>query len=283
MAGLRAAAEETKRFILNAWSEHTPERIIFYADNTAAITKIFEGAHGKAQQHSKGFRRAIGSILCNNTETKIAISWCPGHSGIIGNEEADKLAKSASLQNPTNPNYKTQAYVGALHKRELLEEWRFRWMNTPNPPQSGFHPANRIPPTLKTTERFNQTDRRTFSRLVQCRTGHAHIGEYYKKFVPTESMGCTCGTTVQTREHVIKQCKNHTRHRPVLGHGRHAQIGRLMGTVKGIRKLSTFIKRSGAFDKDNNYMTHERERKRRGEQHIRTHQTTPTRPHNPED
>ena len=34
-----------------------------------------------------------------------------------------------------------------------------------------------------------------------------------------------------------------------LGHGRHAQTGRQLGTVKGIRKLITFIKRSGAFDK----------------------------------
>ena len=131
-------------------------------------------------------------------------------TGIIGNEEADKLAKSASLQNPTNPNYKTQAYMGTLHKRELLEEWRFRWMNTLNPPQSGFHLANRIPLTLKTTERFNQTDCQTFSRLVQCQTGHVHIGEYYKKFILTKSTGCTCGTTVQTHKHVIKQCKNHT-------------------------------------------------------------------------
>ena len=141
--------------------------------------------------------------------------------------------------------------MGALHKRELLEEWRFRWTNTPNPMRSGFHPANRIPPTLKPTERFTQTDRRTFSRLIQCRTGHAHIGEYYKKFVPTENMGCACGTTTQTREHIIKQCKRHTRHRHTLGHGRHAQLGRLMGTVKGIRKLCTFIKCSNMFDKDN--------------------------------
>ena len=36
-----------------------------------------------------------------------------------------------------------------------------------------------------------------------------------------------------------------------------------MGMVKGIQKLSTFIKRSGTFDKDNNYMTHKRERNKR--------------------
>ena len=103
------------------------------------------------------------------------------------------------------------------------------------------------------TERFSQTDRRTFSRLVQCRT------------------------SIQTREHVIKQCKKHTRHRLILGHGRHAQLGRLMGTVKGIRKLSTFVKRSGAFNKDDSNLTHEREkwkRERRSEHHMRIHQTT---------
>ncbi len=72
-------------------------------------------------------------------------------------------------------------------------------------------------------------------------------------------MGCSCGTTIQTREHVIKQCKKYTRHRLILEHGRHAQLGRLMGTVKGIRKLSTFVKRSGAFNKDDSNLTHERE------------------------
>ena len=97
--------------------------------------------------------------------------------------------------------------------------------------------------------RFWRTDRKTFSRLVQCRTGHAHIGDYYKKFIHSENVECPCGATPQTREHVLKSCKRYYRHRHILGHGRHAQTGRLLGTVKGIRKLITFIKRSGAFDK----------------------------------
>ena len=138
----------------------------------------------------------------------------------------------------------------------MQEAWRFWWTNTPNPPQSGYHPANRIPPSIQPTERFRRTDRKTFSRLVQCRTGHAHTGEYYKRFVPTEDPGCPCGATLQSREHI-------------LGYGRHAQVGRLMGTVKAIRKRITFIKRSGAFDKTERPRTgtnEEAERARREEE-----------------
>src|SRR5258708_15474509 len=93
MAGLWAAAEEMKRYILDVQTEPKPERVIFkfYADNLVAITKIFEGVHGKAQQHLKGFRRVIGLILCDNTETKFTISWCPDHSGIIGNATVNIL------------------------------------------------------------------------------------------------------------------------------------------------------------------------------------------------
>ena len=94
------------------------------------------------------------------------------------------------------------------------------------------------------------TDRKTFSRLVQCRTGHAHLGEYYKRFVPTEETSCKCGKQTRTREHVIKECKYYARQRLPLGHGRNARMGSLMGTIKGIRKLTAFIKRSGAFEKD---------------------------------
>ena len=178
MVGLHAAVEEARRYITSNETHPKPNNLIFYADNSAAISKIFEGLHGKAQAHSRAFRKNISKILNKTKRIRIAISWCPGHARIIGNNKADKLAKSGALKQPLDPDYKSQAYIAMLHKQELLEAWRHRWTNTPNPPSSGFQPTNQLPPTLQPTERFRSTDQRTFSRLVQCRTGHAHLGEY---------------------------------------------------------------------------------------------------------
>ena len=161
MAGLQAAAEEAFKYTTDPKTTQKPSKIIFYADNSAAIRKIFEGAQGKAQSHSREFRRHPG---CHQL-----VPRTPRH------KEADGLAKSSSHQRPQNPNFKSQAYIHTLCKRELLEAWRFRWTNTLNPQHSGFHQVNRIPLSLIPTERFQRTDRKTFSRLVQCHTGHAHI------------------------------------------------------------------------------------------------------------
>ena len=125
MAGLHTVASETWDYISDTNTTPKPTNIIFYINNAAAIRMIFKGTYSKAQTHSRGFRKAVGKILENFPETKITISCCPGHSDIIGNKEADHTTKLASSQQPQYPDYKTQAYVAALHKRELLEVWRF--------------------------------------------------------------------------------------------------------------------------------------------------------------
>ena len=117
-----------------------------------AIHRIFEGSPGKAQAHSKGFRWEICDILNSNEESKVAISWCLGHQGIIGNEEADNLAKLGSKLNPDRPNYKTQAYVVALHKWELLEALETQVVEHTEPPQH-MVPTSQQNPTITETHR----------------------------------------------------------------------------------------------------------------------------------
>ncbi|KAJ3738285.1 hypothetical protein EV360DRAFT_2280, partial [Lentinula raphanica] len=82
------------------------------------------------------------------------------------------------------------------------KEWDQRSVN------GRFAIANRFPPSLKPTERFQSLKREIFGRVTQClcRTGHAFLGEYYSKFVPNENIDCPCGERLQTREHVLREC-----------------------------------------------------------------------------
>ncbi len=158
MTSLNEAGKAAKQFILNgAWTKQ-PTRIVFYADNTAAISRIHKGTPGKAQEHSLAFRRNIAEILNVVKDSLVAISWVPGHSNVPGNEEADCLAKEGAKQTPAPRDLKTQAFMAALHKREMLEAWRHRWNNQQINPSSGFQPANTIPPLLSPTKRFQDSD-----------------------------------------------------------------------------------------------------------------------------
>ena len=154
----------------------------------------------------------------------------------------------------------------------MLEAWSFRWSNHPNPHSSGFHTANKIPPTLSLTKCFTDTDQKTFSRLIQFCTGHAHVGEYYKRFIRTKDPSCGCGHVIQTRHHIVRECPRYLNQQPLLGTGRNAQLNRLVGTETGIKCLSKFITCMKAMDKHkppdiNTQSMHNRSssRERRGE------------------
>ncbi len=100
MASLSVAAKTTKQFILNGMWTQQPTHIVFYTDNSAAISCIHSGTLGKAQEHSLAFRKHIAEILNSVKEALVAISWAPGHSNIPGNKEADCLTKEGAKQHP---------------------------------------------------------------------------------------------------------------------------------------------------------------------------------------
>jgi hypothetical protein len=123
-------------------------------------------------------------------------------------------------------------------------------MNTPNPPRSRFHAANQLAQKIRPTRRFSTLDRKTFSRITQFRTGHAHIGEYYHRFgIASESKSCNCGKPTQTRAHILSKCPRISRYRLNLGRGNQTKFNTLMGKVKGVERLATFIKKSKMGDK----------------------------------
>ncbi len=120
MTGLCAAAEAAKQFILNGDWTQQPMHIVFYANNSAAISHIYKGTPGKAQDQSLAFRGHIKEILNEVQEALLAISWVPSHSkkSLATRKQTDVDARICWLGNPKKalPIYGSRLQNEANHK-----------------------------------------------------------------------------------------------------------------------------------------------------------------------
>lgn len=253
MEALATAAEHLDRWIRTRKSEQlsTPTTIHILSDNTGALQRIYKGTPGLAQAGSKRFRQSIHNILDRHPLASIILTWVPGHEEIRGNERADKLAKDGAGGPPKYPGFMSAAFAKNIRRRELKDTWIAEWAGNPaRQRRSEFLASNRFELSLNPTSLLTSLNRRSFSRLCQCRTGHAHIGSYYRRFVPTEASDCECGYYLKTREHIIMDCPLTEEHRHTLyDEDNIISTDDLLGTMDGLERLTTFLDRTKAYDK----------------------------------
>ncbi|KAI1005671.1 hypothetical protein K3495_g2547 [Podosphaera aphanis] len=126
----------------------------------------------------------------------VEIRWIPGHSGVIENEEADKLAKGALRNHPAGPIQEpaedreehkfTFSAVARFVKEQVegaVESW---WLeHRPSRYESlDLLMKRKRPPELA-------LPRWAYHRLIAARTGHGDIKAYHKRF-GHENMDCKC-------------------------------------------------------------------------------------------
>ncbi|KZW00227.1 hypothetical protein EXIGLDRAFT_797787 [Exidia glandulosa HHB12029] len=104
-------------------------------------------------------------------------------------------------------------------------------------------------PSTRPTPQLRTLDKSTFSRLLQCRTGHAFTGEYYRAInKPERGLACTCGVPLQTRDHLLVGCPDLERYRrPLRDVSPMLIVADLLGTREGLKATAKFIRASGAF------------------------------------
>jgi ribonuclease HI len=228
----------------------TIRRVHFYSDNTSALHTIFDPSPHPSQLCSLLFRSCVIKILRDFPDAAISLQWSPGHSGVIGNEKADRAAKRGTSQPPVAGC--TYAHLKSRSKVKCQDEWREEWREkSAESASSGFAVADKRPPTVVPNAVFKTTGRELFGRLTQASTGHGYLGEYYQRFVPDETPWCFCTDevfhpTLQTRKHIIFECDRYAQHRPLI---KNRPLEVLLGTKEGVLDFLTFLRKSGAFTK----------------------------------
>ena len=134
-------------------------------------------------------------------------------------------------------------------REKLVETWHEHWIDS-MPTGGPYRIADQFPPRLGLSWQMKNLPRKIFGLVLQCRTGHAFMGEYAAHHRPGEDVSCPCGAGLQSRDHILQSCPRYEDSRHILqAVSSNIDTFRILGTKKGIKALSQFISKSGAFTK----------------------------------
>lgn len=137
---------------------------------------------------------------------RIAFCWLPGHSGIRGNEEADRLAGVGRALDPEDVSIPSQDAI-RWAKERIRECWNITWFNSRD-----FALRRIKPSTLPWPDNKNPKNRRIISRL---RIGHTRLTHSYRITKESPPDCTTCGVPLSIR-HILTECQNYNNERLTL-------------------------------------------------------------------
>ncbi|KAE9521571.1 hypothetical protein AGLY_018035 [Aphis glycines] len=156
----------------------------------------------KYNLHSSILAIKISNII-ENANKNIRFIWTPGHSGIDGNEKADKAAREA-VNNPLT-EIRTYSSLIDIHRNVntyCTNLWESEWRRTPN---------NKLREIKNTTEYWpkphtsNRKDEVVINRL---RIGHSKMSHGHLMRREEPAMCLTCGEPL-TVKHLLIHCRIH--------------------------------------------------------------------------
>ncbi|CCF35795.1 reverse transcriptase [Colletotrichum higginsianum] len=245
-----AEAQAAFRGLLEAMRSPTArmaDNVHICLDNLAVTARLVTRSPGSSQARFRAFSELSVSWAQRGRTSwtrpgRVYIWWCPGHTGIAGNEEADALAKEACRQIPESQPQPTLAHLKRESRAADLQAFARRWPSI-CPRQYadlGISPHPK-PPELR-------LPRHLLGRLYAARSHHGDFAAYHERFAHQDALlHCSCGRR-KTPVHFYfckrgrKATPRHLRRRMAK-----ASIDFLLGTTQGASLLCEWMEATNFF------------------------------------
>ena len=197
------------------------EDVSITIDNQAAIKVMTNHCSTPGPQLIDFFLNQMTEIARQHQGVPIKIHWIPGHKEILGNEEAEKLAKQAAMQQGDTasiipsilrlslPHSKT-AHKTNFYKQikedagnNFQKSTRYDRMHVINP-KAPSHNYRELTATLTQCQS---------SILMELCTGHTQLNRHLYNIGTTATPICpTCNRQEETVRHYLLSCMAHVQH-----------------------------------------------------------------------
>ncbi|EJP63491.1 reverse transcriptase [Beauveria bassiana ARSEF 2860] len=209
------------------------EGITVCIDNTSVIDCIGTTAPPSSQMAFRMFQKTGDAH-----PGMIRVRWCPGHTGIEGNELADQLAKE-SAKMPVGDNLPTVSYC-RRHMRSLLAIAFQRWWDKID---RETYRGLQLKAELKKLPELT-LQRRQLGYLLAARTHHGDFADYHERFNHEDAeLNYPCGRR-KSPTHLFYYKRIPRSLRPRLAPEPEAAIRRYLGRSFQTYLLTSIIRRS---------------------------------------
>ena len=185
--------------------ENKHKNINVFTDSLSVIQSLrFPHINTKINPYILKIKQKIKLFYENNNSTKIKFFWIPSHIGIEGNEEADRLAKLSTLNEPSNLSIPFtditnifRKYSNNLTNQSLMHDsqtkgkqyFQYFYKQSTKP---WFHKYKLKRDLIVTTNR--------------CRSDHYNLNASLFKIKVINQPNCECGHELQDLDHILWQC-----------------------------------------------------------------------------
>ena len=185
---------------------HNLRKACVCSDSRSALESII---HSSFNQYIKIQLFNIHQTLIENG-TQIKFLWVPGHTGIHGNEVADRKAKEAlSLPNITNISTNFHSIKSTI-RQHIRTYWKRQWRDDPN--RTLLH---EVKPDIETWTSSCRSNRLEEKILAKLRIGHTYLTHSHIYSQARRPICNTCNQTL-TVKHLLLYCDDFITQRRVL-------------------------------------------------------------------